>query len=190
MYTIAFNKAVDHVMLYEVGGFWDLNAPGVQDGTNLHACGYVNDPYDPGGETKFGIAKNSHPSTDIKDLTWDEACDIYYNQYWLAGSCDKMPGVVGVLQFDGCVNNGVRHASQMVQRALGVTDDGSIGPVTLAAINAANPVDLCNKICDQRIAFYNDIVNANPSLGRYLNGWLRRVSDMRNFTTNPQANFS
>lgn len=65
-YTNAFEKAIDHAMLYEVGGFWNVNHPAVARGlidtsANRKAVGYVNDPDDRGGETKFGVARNANP---------------------------------------------------------------------------------------------------------------------------------
>ncbi len=44
--------------------------------------GYVNDGNDPGGETNFGISKRAYPNLDIKNLTKDEAKQIYYRDYW------------------------------------------------------------------------------------------------------------
>ena len=44
--------------------------------------GYVNDPKDPGGETNFGIAKKSYPGVDIKNLTEEQAEEIYKRDYW------------------------------------------------------------------------------------------------------------
>lgn len=43
--------------------------------------GYVNDPLDPGGETKYGISKRSYPKEDIKNLTIERATQIYKNDY-------------------------------------------------------------------------------------------------------------
>jgi len=189
IYTSAFEVAVNHAMLYEVGGWWNVNAPGAQDGTNARACGYTNDTNDPGGETKYGIAKNANPNVDVTHLTWDGAKAIYYQNYWMAGRCNQMPGRVGALHFDGCVNNGVGTAAKFLQRAAGVTADGAIGPATLAAVAAANPITLCNSICNQRVAYYNSIVAANPTQQKYLAGWLRRVEEMRSFTTNPNTTF-
>ena len=48
---------------------------------------YVNDPQDPGGETKFGISKRSYPQLDIKNLTIDQAQNIYKTDFW-----DKING--------------------------------------------------------------------------------------------------
>ncbi len=45
--------------------------------------GYVNDPHDSGGETNFGISKRSYPDMDIKDLTREDAEEIYYRDFWM-----------------------------------------------------------------------------------------------------------
>lgn len=189
MYTKAFEDAIDHAMLYEVGGFWDLDATGARDGTNAKACGYVNDPVDPGGETKYGIAKNANPTVDIKHLDWEGAKAIYFAHYWLTAKCDKMDNRVAVLHFDGAVNNGVGQAAKFLQRAVGAVADGAIGPATLALLNAKDSRDVCNDICDQREQFYRNIVAAHPEQSKYLNGWLRRISEMRAFVINPAYTF-
>ena len=38
-----------------------------------HEGGYVNDPKDLGGETKYGITKRFYPDVDIKNLTKEDA---------------------------------------------------------------------------------------------------------------------
>ena len=189
MYTNAFEEAVNHAMLYEVGGWWRVNAPGARDGTIARACGYVNDPKDRGGETKYGIAKKSHPGIDIKSLTWDSAKLIYYTQYWLPGKCDKMPGRLAALHFDGSIHHGGGTSAKFIQRALGVTPDGSIGQLTLAAIATKDVIQLCNSVCDQREKYYRAIVANDPTQAKYLNGWLRRVKEMRAFVTDPNRHF-
>lgn len=189
-YTVAFDRAVDHAMKFEVGGFWNLETQCTRDGTNKKACGYVNDPVDPGGETKFGIAKNANPDVDVTNLTWEDAKAIYFTRYWLAGSCDKLPTRIAVLHFDGCINHGVSRASKFLQISASVGVDGVIGPQTINAIRAVDSVKACNTICDKREKFYRDIVAAKPSQGKFLNGWLRRINEMRVFTTNPSNNFN
>lgn len=189
MYTKAFEYAVNHAMLYEVGGHWNPDAPGARDGTIARACGYVNDPVDPGGETKYGVAKNANPSIDVTNLDWEGAQAIYYEKYWLVGKCDKLNNRVAILHFDGCINHGCGREAKFLQRAVGVGDDGAIGPGTLAAVEAMDPIDVCNKVCDQRAKFYNDIVAAKPSQVKYLKGWLRRIEEMRAFTTEDAREF-
>lgn len=193
-YTPAFERAVDHAMLYEVGGFWNENHPAVAKGlidtpANRKAVGYVNDPYDRGGETKFGVAKNANPDLNITNLTWEQAKAVYYVRYWLAGQCDRLPPRVGVLHFDGCVNHGLKRANMFLQRAAGVTPDGVIGPITIAKIKTLNPITVCHTICSLREQFYRQIVKSNPTQARFLNGWLRRINEMRAFVTDPKRTF-
>jgi lysozyme family protein len=193
MYPSAYEKAVAHSMIYEVGGFFKLT-PEVEAGlidtpAQRKAVGYVDDPLDRGGETKFGVAKNANPDLDITNLTWSDAEAVYYDRYWVPGICDRLDPRVGVLHFDCCVNHGVGRAKKFLQRAVGVDDDGIIGKVTLAALQSMDPVELCNKVCDVREQFYRDIVTKNPSQSRFLNGWLRRVNEMRAYTTDTSAEF-
>jgi lysozyme family protein len=193
MYSDAFEAAINHAMLYEVGGGWKMT-PDVETGListpqQRKAVGYVNDPDDAGGETKFGIAKNANPETDITNLTWSQAKAIYYTKYWLLGACDKLSGRVGVLHLDGCINHGVGRASKFLQKALLVTEDGKIGAITINKANLADQIVLCNAICDNREQFYQDIVANKPTQKKFLAGWLRRIKEMRDFTTDPVRKF-
>ncbi len=54
--------------------------------------GYVNDPDDPGGETKYGISKRAHPEVDIKNLTVAQAGEIYKREYWDSIGLDSIAG--------------------------------------------------------------------------------------------------
>lgn len=186
-YSEAFEAAVSHAMQYEVGGFWKLT-PDVEAGLcetkkQKTAVGYVNDPDDAGGETKFGVAKNGNPDLDIGALTWAQAKDVYFQKYWLKGKCDQMPSKLAALHFDGCMNHGITKASMFLQKAVGATPDGAIGTKTMALVLAADELQTCIKICDLRAQFYRDIVAAKPVQAKYLNGWLRRIDEMRTFVT-------
>ena len=68
--------------------------------------GYVNDPDDPGGETKYGISKRAYPKLDIKNMTKDLAREIYKRDYWDACGCDDLPPGLDVAAFDAAVNMG------------------------------------------------------------------------------------
>jgi lysozyme family protein len=193
MYSEAFERAVDHAMLYEVGGFWKIT-PEVELGlidtsAQRKAVGYVNDPLDRGGETKFGVAVNANPDLNIKRLTWAGAKAVYYDRYWIAGTCERLPARLAVLHFDGCVNHGIGRAKKFLQRAVGAEADGVIGAKTLAAIIEQEHLWICNKVCDLREQFYKDIVEAKPAQARFLKGWLRRIDEMRAFVTDPERSF-
>ena len=71
-----------------------------------HEGGYVNDPSDPGGETKYGISKRAFPDLDIKNLTEEQAILIYYDEYWLDAKVDKLPDELHEIYLDMVVNMG------------------------------------------------------------------------------------
>lgn len=149
-----------------------------------HEGGYSADPKDPGNYTggkvgvgtlkgtKFGIAANTYPNLDIKNLTWDQAAAIYRRDYWLASKADKLPPAVGFQLLDGAVNSGIRTATRWLQRAARVADDGIIGPVTLAAVAAADPSDLILRFLAERLDFMTGLGNW-PAHGK---GWARRIA--------------
>ncbi|MDZ7804703.1 glycoside hydrolase family 108 protein [Thiohalophilus sp.] len=104
--------------------------------------GYVNDPQDPGGETKYGISRRAHPGIDIKNLTVDEATELYRIDYWDAYRCGELPPAFGLFLFDSVVQHRPGDAVKILQRAIGTTVDGDIGPKTIAATHAAGEYHL------------------------------------------------
>jgi lysozyme family protein len=186
-------------MMYEVGGFWKLDVPGVREGlietaAQRKAVGYTNDPTDRGGETKFGIAKSGNPDLNITTLDWDAAVRRYFRSYWQFVHCDELDDMglhrLAALHFDSAMNHGVGRAPILLQRAVGVGEDGDIGPATLKAAVSLNEINVCNRLCDIRAQFYKDIVAKKPDQVKYINGWLRRIEEMRAFTTNPAQAFA
>lgn len=140
-----------------------------------HEGGYVNHPSDPGGETIYGISRRSHPDVWAKGRpTLEDAKRIYHRDYWLPIKADAMPFPVALMMFDAAVNAGNRRAAILLQRALRVTADGSIGPVTLAAANRADTRTLVNHIAAERIVFNSGLSN----WGSFGLGWSRRVVDV------------
>jgi lysozyme family protein len=72
------------------------------------------------------------------------------------------------------VNSGVRQAVRWLQRAVGVADDGVIGPVTLAAVRERDPQALAANMLGQRLRFMTDL-STWQTFGK---GWARRVADL------------
>ncbi len=137
--------------------------------------GYVNDPNDPGGETKFGISKRNHPGVDIEGLTPEGAKYIYKTEYWPT-LYDKITSqLLGSKLFDMGVNMGVGAAVRILQFTLGTTVDGMFGVGTLAAANNAGDAAL-EPYKTHLARHYQDIVARNPSQQKYIHGWLRRVN--------------
>jgi lysozyme family protein len=137
-----------------------------------HEGGYVNDPRDPGGETKWGISKRSYPGVDIRGLTRQDAIAIYERDFWQRVQGDKLPRSFAFQALDAAVNHGIGNAVRWMQRAAGVADDGYIGPATLAAVGRAEPADLVLAFNAERLEFYAKLGTFDV-FGR---GWTRRVA--------------
>jgi lysozyme family protein len=132
--------------------------------------GYVDDKNDPGGATKFGISQRSYPDVDIKNLTLDQAKEIYRADYWNPVHGDELPDPLSHFVFDAAVNQGVSHAIYMLQTALKVTTDGKIGEKTIAAARASNN-EACANFMMLRSFRYMSTIN----FGRYGPGWMNRL---------------
>jgi len=65
----------------------------------------------------------------------------------------------------------------MVQQAVGIAQDGVLGPKTFAEANAMPSLGLIVKLQGIQAAFYRSIVASNPARQQFLNGWLARAYD-------------
>jgi lysozyme family protein len=147
--------------------------------------GYVDNPTDPGGETKFGITKREYPDLDIAALTRAEAVAIYHRDWWKRYRYGEVPGPIGAKLFDLAVNIGPDHAVKCLQRALRacgrrVTEDGALGRVTIAAAAAANQLAMLAALRSEAAGYYRAL--AALERGRraggdqqFLDGWLNRA---------------
>lgn len=134
--------------------------------------GYVNNLNDPGGETKFGISKHSYPNIDIKNLTREEARQIYLNDFWNKLEMDSLPQSVVYQLFDFAINSGISTSIRYFQRALNVADDGYFGPISRLAAHKANECDMIMNLNAERLDFMTRLSNW-PNAGK---GWARRIS--------------
>jgi lysozyme family protein len=121
---------------------------------------YENDPDDPGGETRYGIDKRSHPKEDIKNLTEKRATQIYWDEYFMKYRCDHMNPPMDWILFNACVNCGWRRASKLL-----IESNGSP-----------------KKFLQAQAAFYQRLVALKPIAKKYLKGWLARLNDLAKAT--------
>lgn len=140
--------------------------------------GYVNDPKDSGGETNYGISKRAFPNEDIKGLTIDRAKWLYFEHYWKKGCCDKMPDNIQLMHLDACVNMGIGAASKILQKTIGVEEDGVIGAKTMERVNRG--VNLYWYAMN-RMNAYMTIITANPKNAKFAKGWSGRVLRVMNY---------
>lgn len=134
--------------------------------------GYSNDSRDPGGETKYGISRRAYPGEDIAGMTLDRAKAIYLRDYWAPAGCDAVPDVLKFELFDMAVNQGVKTAIKALQHAVGETEDGVLGPLTLQAIQSTPSPRLMFRFVAARLVAYT-LAPGWPDFGR---GWVRRIA--------------
>lgn len=139
--------------------------------------GYVNHPEDPGGATRWGITarvalKNGYTG-DMRDFPVEMAKKIAKESYWDAVRADELPDAVRFDVFDAAYNHGPKQAILLLQRAVGTTADGVIGPQTLKAAAVLHPLRVSMMFNAERIDLYTSLVTW-PSFGK---GWTRRVRD-------------
>lgn len=139
--------------------------------------GYVNHPDDPGGETNFGITKRYHPNVDIKNLTENDAIEIYKKEFWEKYPFQKINDFLICRKFfDMSVNMGYKQAAKLLQKGQGkLLVDGVIGPMSLSIINADKPEDLLVRYKSTLAKFYRDLANQKSTNEKFLDGWLRRA---------------
>ncbi len=141
--------------------------------------GNDDDPDDPGGRTSRGITQreynayrsmNGLPALDVWKASQQDVDNIYRASYWMPW-CPTLPPGVDYEFFDECVNAGPHAAIVILQRALGVADDGHIGMITSAALSGADFPTLIKKYSAARTAYYRGL----RGFWKYGKGWLNRV---------------
>jgi hypothetical protein len=110
-----------------------------------------------GFPVNFGINKKAHPDVDVKNLTQQQAVDIYKREYWDEIGGDNLPPATAAVAFDAAVNHGQSYAKQLIEKTGG------------------DP----QKMLAQRMQDYTDLAKRDPSQAKNLNGWLNRLKDVR-----------
>ncbi len=139
--------------------------------------GYVNNPRDPGGETKWGISKRAHPDVDIATLTRDDAARIYWDTYWVEAGCEQLPRLTALAVFDFAVNSGPPAAVRSLQYALsGLVVDGVFGPKTMRAASEQPDKVLALEVNRGRMRYVTRLVRKKPDTRLvFLTGWMQRI---------------
>lgn len=146
--------------------------------------GYVWHPADPGGETKYGIAKKFFPDEDIQNLTKKRAKSLYRKHYWKPMNLEGINDDDLILQiFDFGVNAGPSRSIKLIQCIAGAKPvDGICGPVTKSKINSFIPIkkdsgtySAIDLFKEGRKHYYVDLANRKPVMNVFLPGWLNRI---------------
>jgi len=142
-----------------------------------HEGGYVNDPDDRGGETKYGITKSRYPDLDIKNLTIQGATALYLKDFFKPMNLYYVRSDLLALHlFDMGINSSPKRAIRLLQELLnGCINDGVIGPVTAQALsNASITTNMIKAYMAKRIEWYYK-VSTRWNNGKFLKGWINRV---------------
>lgn len=137
---------------------------------------YSLDPDDPGGETVWGVSRRSFPNFnggDFKNATRAQAIELYRTEFWQKVSAESLPELLQFQALDFAVNCGISTAIRKVQTAAGVADDGHFGPISLAAIKAANPVALTFRFFAEELDYRRRL----SGFVKYGSGWTGRVAN-------------
>lgn len=166
--------------------------------------GYVNDPDDPGGATKYGVTIKTMRGLgidltgdgkvtpqDVKALTRDQAREIFVRHYFQRPRIAELPLPLQASVFDMYVNSG-RNAVRILQRLLGkmghrVAVDGVLGPQSLRSARlamAAAPDHLADAYGIERRSYYYRLADQRPKSRKYAcrkdggkGGWIRRAEE-------------
>ena len=166
--------------------------------------GYVNDPADPGGATKFGVTiatlrrlaldltgDGKITTADVKAMTRTKARDIFIRDYFVRPKINKLPEAVQPSVFDMQVNAG-GNAVKILQRLLGKMDqpvsvDGAIGRKTIRAAALAQkaaPNHFADAYGIERRNYYYSLADRRPASRKFARrrdggkgGWIRRAEE-------------
>lgn len=122
-----------------------------------------------------GVPASSITKTDIANLTKDEAINIGVKLYYEKPRMDRLPwNRVTLSIVDKGWGSGPKQAIKLLQRMVGTTQDGIIGPNTLNAykefLDRHGEEEAARRWANVRIAF-------DTSLGqpRFIRGWNNRT---------------
>lgn len=137
--------------------------------------GFVNDPRDPGGATKYGISSRSYPDEDIPNMTISRAGEIFKRDYYNKIGGDALlkinPGLAAHAA-DMAFNAGPGTAIKLLYDTAGLPRSNSVSPELIQAL--ASQDQLVRKYTDARMGYYSSLANA-PT---FLKGWTNRVNNL------------
>lgn len=134
--------------------------------------GYSNNPNDPGQATMYGvtqrIARANGYQGDMRDYPLDSARSVAKKLYWDPLRLDEFDDRMSFAMLDANYNGG--HVVLWAQQAVGVKADGKLGPATMSALRAADPLRFVMAFTAYRI-LYQTACRTWSTFGR---GWSRR----------------
>ena len=125
--------------------------------------------------TKYGISAMAYPALDIKNLSYEQAKEIYKKDYWDRCKCDFIPDALSIALFDFAVNSGINRAVKYLQTCLDIKADGIIGNQTIGACNRMPTKTILEKFIQSRFDFLKSLKTWKD----FGSGWGRRVNTLK-----------
>lgn len=136
--------------------------------------GFVDNKADPGGATRWGVtervARANGYTGDMRALPIDTARMIAKRVYWDPLHLDEFDPRIAFQMLEANYNGGF--TVKWAQMGAGVSPDGKLGPITIAAIKVADPQKFCLIFIGQRLAYLASL-KTWPNFGR---GWSNRIA--------------
>ena len=143
----------------------------------------TDDPNDPGGATKFGIAYNYNQddvkkyginsAADMDKLTRDQADEIFYNKYYEPSNASELPFEARLAYLNTYINSPTTSVKAL-QEAVGASVDGVYGDQTRMKLaeylNSNSAEDLSKAI---RKNYVKKLVESD-NWDSFGNGWVNR----------------
>ena len=140
--------------------------------------GYSFNAADPGGETMWGITLKTALLNgyrgEMRLMPRDFAKGVYLRSYWQAVRADELPQGLRYAVFDAAVNSGPAQAIKWLQRAVGASEDGVLGPVTLGSAKAYPEDRTLRRMLGYRLKTMRDL----PQWGAFSRGWADRIASL------------
>jgi len=156
--------------------------------------GYVNNPFDRGGATNYGITQKTYntyltrcqlPLRSVEEIDMHEVSMIYQQEYWDKCKCSDIPQPLDLIVMDSAVQHGVSRASKWLQQCVGVTVDGVIGKDSLYSLHnmvvSKRLKEVIDKYINLRLSFYTQIIRNDPTQGKFAKGWKNRMDSLINY---------
>lgn len=159
---------------------------------------YSNDPFDSGGETCWGITKQTARRNGylgpMQDLPLATAKDIYADEFWVDNKMDAvydMSPLVSSEMYEVGVNGGTARPWNIAQRVLNAMNKGEWDVLTVEGVADQQTIDALKKAIESRgekyifnifnqgqFAFYLELTERRPKDRLYFNGWITRVKEV------------
>jgi len=127
--------------------------------------GYKDVDGNTGAPVNMGINQKHNPDIDVKNLTPDQARNIYKSRYWDTIGADKLDPTAAKIAFDAAVNQGPEYAKRLIAETGGDPE----------------------KMMAHRLGRYAETVAGDKNQTGNLKGWMGRLEALRGELAQPKT---